>query len=210
MAIVIPLALDLSCSSPPPPASPAPTETRGVNDERPLDLGHSGLPPFAVGTVAAVPAVAETPAATLAPVSQPALRAADAGPPGGTDAGSLEAAPSLQRLARADFEAAALAAGWPGDLLADAYYVACGDSSRGYHGESGCIPGNWNGAGPFAGLLQILWPFWWTGNNAGCRGDPERWAEPVENLRIGWCIYSYYGGWSQWPNTAPRPAGPGH
>lgn len=188
------------------PAAPAAPQPGGVRDER-MDIPGpaGGLPdsgwdeprgsPHRLPRTEAVAVLAE-------PAAEPPARAAAPGMGGGEGG----AHPGGGTLSREKFYALAALAGWPELQLPDVYYVACGDGGR-YPGESGCDPDAWNGAGPFAGLLQAHWPFWWT----YCGVDSAGWMEPVNNLRVGRCIWEYTEarypgqGWSgPWPNTAPR------
>lgn len=211
LAIILGLQVHL-CSPENAPQPPA-ANTGGMNDEQgilvaPDRTGWNGTPDLAGVGLAFAQSQASAGMAGGGPGDGDAAAGAGVPPPplGGRPADTLAAGlgePAARaRLTRAEFERAAAAAGWV--ATDEVFYVACGVPERGYSGESGCDPGADNPDGPFRGLVQAHWPFWWE----YCGEDPATWADPVANLRLGRCVYEYYlgrwgDGWLGWPNTRP-------
>ncbi len=169
------------------------------------------LPALAQATPAPAPQVAEAVAVTAAELpdtegagassiaevaDEPAAGPASEGPaieepayaaPAEAPATTGPASPGMV-LAAGDIEAAALAAGWPAELVGDAARVAWCESRF----DTGAL-----GYGTY-GLMQLI-PAWF--DAAGI--DFAMWTDPVANMRAAWFAYQAdveagAGAWAPW------------
>ncbi|MGE0599642.1 MAG: lytic transglycosylase domain-containing protein [Dehalococcoidia bacterium] len=141
----------------------------------------------AVTPVATVEAVAPTPEPTTSDATLPAPT--PPAPPAATEAPS-RVNPDLpdRYLTSDEIAAAALAAGWPADVIPDLQKVAWCESR--YHTHAQYLGAR--------GLMQVL-PFWFEA--AGL--DLSMWADPVTNLKAAKVVYDSHMAdfgdpWSAW------------
>jgi len=131
-----------------------------------------------------VAVVAEGPPPTAAPptpTTQPLAAAAAAGP-----VTAIGLTHPIGHYTPPDEQARiALEVGWPARLIPELLAVIECES----HGQAVRN----RGGGPYYGLLQLEGPFWFD-----WAGYPFDWTNPYVNLRVGWLVYGYYGGWGGW------------